>query len=168
MSTNNECIIVHQLVESEILPPCELRSITDNYCDDLSSITSEPIYLRVNHPLHCITELIRVFVNLRKSGDWTDSQLTQELNALFKEKATYDFFLRHIKESTNFYRMNKELRIVKRLHPLVKSILEVRLMYDLHFFVIITLLSSLISFGVYSLLLSLVNILMLLQRMITR
>ena len=138
MSANNEPVIAPQLAESEISPPCELISITDNYCDDLSSITSEPIYLRVHHPLHCIKELIRVFVNLWKSGDWTDLQLKKELNDLFKEKATYNFFLQHIKESSNFYRMNKELSIVKLLHPLVKSILEVSQIPDVHFFVMIT------------------------------
>ena len=137
---NYESVIVPQPVESEISPPCELISITDNYNDDLSStsgITSEPIYLRVHHPLHCIKELIRMFLNLWKSGDWTDLQLKKELNDLFKEKATYNFFLLHIKESTNFRRMNKELTIVKRLHPLVKSILEIRLMYALHFFLLL-------------------------------
>ena len=135
---NNESVIVPQLVESEISPPCELISMTDNYNDDLSSITSEPIYLRVNHPLRCIKELVEMFVTIRKSGNWTDLQLNEKLNDLFNDRVIYNFFLKHIKESSNFYRMNKELNIVKRLHPLVKSILEVRLMY-VYFFVIITL-----------------------------
>ena len=120
------------------LPPS--RIISDNYYDDLSSITSsESIIFSPEHPLRCIYEIFPGSILVPKENNYAFDVVSCErkLIFLFEHKFVYDSILKHIKESPNSKHMNQDIDRLKRLHPQVKSILEVcKKRYIVHFLVI--------------------------------